>query len=71
MMENEPFKTDLDWSEDCDRLRKIAIKNPEKVTKDNIFLYFTKLRLVAKNVSTYAFILSGCLFFLSMLLNVL
>ena len=52
MMENEPFKTDLDWSEDCDRLRKIAIKNPEKVTKDNIFLYFTKLRLVAKNVST-------------------
>jgi len=51
MMENEPFKTDLDWSEDCDRLRKIAIKDPEKITKENIFLYFTKLRLVDKNIT--------------------
>ena len=51
MMENEPFKTDADWSENCDQLRKLAIKNPEKITRDNIFGYFTMLRLVGMNVS--------------------
>ena len=51
----EPFTIKTDWSEDIGKIRKLAIENPEGITKRNIYKYFSKLRLVDLNVSILCF----------------
>eukprot|EP00112_Aurelia_sp_Birch-Aquarium-sp1_P010801 Seg2294.8 transcript_id=Seg2294.8/GoldUCD/mRNA.D3Y31 product="Leucine-rich repeat-containing protein 43" protein_id=Seg2294.8/GoldUCD/D3Y31 len=46
----EPFTIKTDWSEDIGKIRKLAIENPEGITKGNIYKYFSKLRLVDLNI---------------------
>lgn len=62
ILEMEPFAADGGWSEDTASIRKLVIKNPERITKNSIYRYFTKLRLLGMGVSAQWYLFFAKLF---------
>lgn len=46
-----PYDVDCSWSNEASTLREIAVKTPEKLSKEFVLNHFKSLRIVDKRVN--------------------